>query len=566
LGQHGPRGGVAGVSGPDPALPPGAAAAAPRRAGLLRSTAVFSAMTLVSRISGLVRDQVYAAVFGANPAMDAFLVAFRIPNFLRRLSAEGSFSMAFVPVLSEYRERRDHAAVRELVDRVAGTLLAVLLVLTALAVLAAPWVIRVFAPGFDAEGPQGQLATEMLRITFPYLLFISMASLAGGVLNSYQRFAVPALSPVLLNISMITAALALAPRLEQPVMALAWGVLVAGVLQLGFQLPSLARLGLLPRPRWGAAHEGVRRVMKLMVPTLFGSSVAQLNLLLNTVVASMLVGGSVTWLYLGDRLLEFPLGMFGVAIGAVILPHLSRRHAAADPDGYSKALDWGLRLCLMIAVPACLGLMLCAEPLVATLFQHGRFTAYDTRMAQLAVVALSTALPAFLLVKVLAPAFYSRQDTRTPVKAGVTAVLANLLAIALFLALALALTGAGREAWAQGGGDVQAALKALPGAHACLALATAAAGWTNAVQLWWYLRKAGVFRPEPGWGRLARQLIVASAAMAVVVLAILSAWDGWTAWHWSERAWKLAVLVGSGAAVYAVALWLQGIRPRDLRH
>lgn len=566
MGQHGLRGGAARVSRPDPALPPGAAAAAPRRAGLLRSTAVFSAMTLVSRVSGLVRDQVYAAVFGANPAMDAFLVAFRIPNFLRRLSAEGSFSMAFVPVLSQYREQRDHAAVKELVDRVAGTLLAALLALTALAVLAAPWVIRVFAPGFDADGPQGQLATEMLRITFPYLLFISMASLAGGVLNSYQRFAVPALSPVLLNISMITAALALAPRMEQPVTALAWGVLAAGVLQLGFQLPWLARLGLLPRPRWGAGHEGVRRVMALMVPTLFGSSVAQLNLLLNTVVASMLVGGSVTWLYLGDRLLEFPLGMFGVAIGAVILPHLSRRHAAADPDGYSKALDWGLRLCLMIAVPACLGLMLCAEALVATLFQHGRFTAYDTRMAQLVVVALSTALPAFLLVKVLAPAFYSRQDTRTPVKAGVTAVLANLVAIALFLALALTLTGAGREAWAQAGGDLQAALKALPGAHACLALATAAAGWTNALQLWWYLRRAGVFRPEPGWGRLARQLLVASAAMAIAVLALLSAWDGWTGWHWSERVWKLAVLVGSGAAVYAAALWLQGIRPRDLRH
>lgn len=566
MGQHGLRGGAARVSRPDPALPPGAAAAAPCRAGLLRSTAVFSAMTLVSRVSGLVRDQVYAAVFGANPAMDAFLVAFRIPNFLRRLSAEGSFSMAFVPVLSQYREQRDHAAVKELVDRVAGTLLAALLALTALAVLAAPWVIRVFAPGFDADGPQGQLATEMLRITFPYLLFISMASLAGGVLNSYQRFAVPALSPVLLNISMITAALALAPRMEQPVTALAWGVLAAGVLQLGFQLPWLARLGLLPRPRWGAGHEGVRRVMALMVPTLFGSSVAQLNLLLNTVVASMLVGGSVTWLYLGDRLLEFPLGMFGVAIGAVILPHLSRRHAAADPDGYSKALDWGLRLCLMIAVPACLGLMLCAEALVATLFQHGRFTAYDTRMAQLVVVALSTALPAFLLVKVLAPAFYSRQDTRTPVKAGVTAVLANLVAIALFLALALTLTGAGREAWAQAGGDLQAALKALPGAHACLALATAAAGWTNALQLWWYLRRAGVFRPEPGWGRLARQLLVASAAMAIAVLALLSAWDGWTGWHWSERVWKLAVLVGSGAAVYAAALWLQGIRPRDLRH
>ncbi|TYT23930.1 murein biosynthesis integral membrane protein MurJ [Luteimonas viscosa] len=537
-----------------------------RRAGLLRSTAVFSAMTFISRISGLVRDQVYAAVFGANPAMDAFLVAFRIPNFLRRLSAEGSFAMAFVPVLSEYRERRDHAAVKELVDRVAGTLLAVLLVLTAAAVLAAPWVMRVFAPGFDADGEQGRLASDMLRITFPYLLFISMASLAGGVLNSYQRFAVPALSPVLLNISMITAALALAPRMDQPVMALAWGVLAAGVLQFAFHLPSLARLGLLPRPRWGAAHEGVRRVMRLMVPTLFGSSVAQLNLLLNTVVASMLVGGSVTWLYLGDRLLEFPLGMFGVAIGAVILPHLSRRHAAADPEGYSKALDWGLRLCLMIAVPACLGLMLCAEPLVATLFQHGRFTAHDTQMARLTVVALSTALPAFLLVKVLAPAFYARQDTRTPVKAGVLAVVVNVVATVLFLALALACTEAGREAWAQGGGQVRAALKALPGAHACLALATAAAGWTNALQLWWYLRRAGVYRTEPGWGRFARQLLVASAAMVAVVVALLAIWDDWSAWHWTERAWKLALVVGPAALVYAGALWAQGIRPRHLRH
>ncbi len=554
------------MSEPDPTLPPGGAAAEPRRAGLLRSTAVFSAMTLISRVTGLVRDQVYAAVFGANPAMDAFLVAFRIPNFLRRLSAEGSFSMAFVPVLSEYRERRDHAAVKELVDRVAGTLLAVLLVLTALAVLAAPWVMRVFAPGFDADGPQGQLAADMLRVTFPYLLFISMASLAGGVLNSYQRFAVPALSPVLLNVAMITAALALAPRMQQPVMALAWGVLAAGVLQLGFHLPSLARLGLLPRPRWGAAHEGVKRVMRLMVPTLFGSSVAQLNLLLNTVVASMLIGGSVTWLYLGDRLLEFPLGMFGVAIGAVILPHLSRRHAAVDPDGYSKALDWGLRLCLMIAVPACLGLMLCAEALVATLFQHGRFTPYDTAMARITVLALSTALPAFLLVKVLAPAFFSRQDTRTPVKAGVMAVLANIVATVLFLGLVLALTEAGRAAWAEGGGELRAALKALPGAHGCLALATAVAGWTNALQLWWYLRRARVFRPAAGWGRFARQLLVASAAMVAVVLALLSVWDGWTLWHWSERFWKLAALVGCGALAYAAALWLQGIRPRDLRH
>ena len=426
--------------------------------------------------------------------------------------------------------------------------------------------VQAAATLLDQGGEQGELAVRMLRITFPYLLFISMASLAGGVLNSYRRFLVPALSPVLLNLSMISAALALAPRMAEPVVALAWGVLAAGVLQLAFHLPSLARLGLLPLPRWDIAHEGVRRIMKLMVPTLFGSSVAQLNLLLNTVLASFLVGGSVTWLYFSDRLVEFPLGMFGVAIGTVILPHLSSRHASTDQAGFSRALDWGLRLSLLIGVPAALGLMLCAQPLVATLFQHGRFTAQDTLMSSWSLVALATAVPAFLLVKVLAPAFFSRQDTRTPVKAGVVAVLANLAAIAVFLALLLTLTEAGRTAWSQGGGELGAALKALPGAHGCLALATAVAGWTNALQLWWFLRRARVFKPEPGWGRFARQLLVASAAMVVVVLVLLSAWDGCTGWHWSERVWKLAVLVGAGALSYAAVLWLQGIRPRHLRH
>ena len=397
----------------------------PARVGLLRSTAVFSAMTFLSRVSGLARDQVYAGVFGASAAMDAFVVAFRIPNFLRRLSAEGSFSMAFVPVLAEYKARGDHAAVKALVDRVAGTLLAALMVLTALAVIAAPWIMPAFAPGFGADTEQGRLAAEMLRITFPYALFISMAALAGGILNTYGRFAVPALSPVLMNVAMIAAALLFSRFFAQPVMALAWGVFVAGLLQLGVQLPSLARMGLLPRPRWGAMDAGVRRIMKLMVPTLFGASVVQVNLLINTIVASFLIGGSVTWLYYSDRLLEFPLGMFGVAIGTVILPHLSGRHASTDPEGFSKALDWGFRLCLLIGVPACLGLILCAEPLVAALFQHGAFTAADTRMTELSLVAQATAIPAFLLVKVLAPAFYSRQDTKTPVKAALAAVAGN---------------------------------------------------------------------------------------------------------------------------------------------
>ncbi|MFC7300462.1 murein biosynthesis integral membrane protein MurJ [Cognatiluteimonas weifangensis] len=546
--------------GPEPS-----AAAAPR-VGLLRSTAVFSAMTFLSRITGLVRDQVYAAVFGASPMMDAFVVAFRIPNFMRRLSAEGSFSMAFVPVLAEYKARGDHAAVKALVDRVAGTLAAFLLVLTAAAVLAAPWIMPVFAPGFGTETEQGRLAAELLRITFPYALFISLAALAGGILNSYGRFAIPALSPLLMNLSMIAAALCVAPYLAEPVKALAWGVFVAGILQLGFQLPSLQRLGLLPRPRWGVADAGVRKIMRLMVPTLFGASVAQVNLLLNTIMASFLIGGSVTWLYYTDRLLEFPLGMFGVAIGTVILPHLSGRHASTDPQGFSRALDWGFRLCLLIGVPACLGLILCAEPLIATLFQHGNFTAHDTRMSRLSLVAQATAVPAFLLVKVLAPAFYSRQDTRTPVKAAVVAVAGNLLFTVALLAALLLWTEPGRAALAASDGRAFDALGRVSGAHACLALAIALAGWLNAVQLWWYLRRAAVYAVQPGWRRFLRQLAVAAVGMVAVVLALLWLWPDWTTWPWWQRAWRLAVVVGAGALAYAALLWLQGIRPRDLRH
>ena len=536
---------------------------------LLRSTAVFSSMTFISRVSGLVRDQVYAAVFGAGPAMDAFVVAFRIPNFMRRLSAEGSFSMAFVPVLAEYKAKGDQAAVKALIDRVAGTLSAFLLVLVAAAVLAAPWVVRVFAPGFSVGSEQARLATEMLRITFPYVLFISLASMAGGILNSYQRFAIPALSPVLMNLSMIAAALGLVPLMAgwgyEPVVALAWGVFAAGILQLAFHLPSLARLGVLPRPRWGGADPGVRKIMKLMVPTLFGASVAQVNLLINTMMASFLIGGSVTWLYYSDRLLEFPLGMFGVAIGTVILPHLSSRHSATDPLGYSKGLDWGFRLCLMIGIPSCIGLILCAEPLVATLFQYRKFTAFDTRMASLSVMTQSIAVPAFLLVKVLAPAFFSRQDTRTPVKAAVVSVIANAVFTLLLFASLLWFTDIGQAALAKTGGRWFAALEHIPGAHALLALAIALAGWLNALQLWWYLRRESVYQVQPGWGRFLRQISVAGVAMTLVLLALLWLWPDWTPWSWWERALRLAALVGTGGAVYAGFLLLQGIRPRDLR-
>ena len=327
---------------------------------------------------------------------------------------------------------------------------------------------------------------------------------------------------------------------------------------------ALAKLGLLPRPRWGWQHSGVRKILKLMVPTLFGSSVAQLNLLLNTALASFLIVGSVSWLYLTDRLLEFPLGMFGVAIGTVILPHLSKRHAATDSEGYSKALDWGFRLCLLIGVPACLGLVLCAEALIAALFQYGRLTPQDTQMIRLSLMAQSTAVPAFLLVKVLAPAFYSRQDTKTPVKSAVVSVAVNLISTVVLLLLAVYLTDAGRAALARGAGLTQA-LGEVPGAHACLALAIAIAGWTNALQLAWSLRRARVYRRQPGWGRFLRQIGVASLGLSAVVRFLLWLWPGWTGWPWWERAWKLAAVVGAGGAAYGALLWLQGIRPRDLR-
>ena len=530
---------------------------------LLRSSAIFSAMTFVSRVSGLVRDQIYAMVFGANAAMDVFFIAFRIPNFLRRLSAEGSFSMAFVPVLAEYKEKHGPQAVKELVDRVTGALAASLLVLTALVLMFAPQLAQMIAS--KLTGKEHQLLTDLLRITFPYALFISLASLVGSILNSYQRFAIPALSPVLLNLAMIAAALWLTPLMGGSVIALGWGVFAAGILQLVFQLPALARLGLLPRPRLDFAHAGVRKVMKLMVPTLFGSSVVQFNLLFNTWAAAFLLSGSVSWLYYSDRLLEFPLGMFGVAIGSVILPHLSGRHAATDPDGFSKGLDWGFRLCLLIGIPACLGLILCAQPLLSTLFQYRNFDELDVRMSSWSLIAQSTAVPAFLLVKVLAPAFYARQDTRTPVKSAVVSVITNVVCTVLFFAGLLLLSDAGQAAMAKAAGNPLDALAHIPGAHALLALAIAMAGWMNALQLAWYLRRAGVYRRQPGWGRFLRQIGIAAFAMAGVVLLLRGFWTDWSAWAWWERGIRLAALVGMGGGVYGGLLWLQGIRPRDLK-
>jgi putative peptidoglycan lipid II flippase len=374
------------------------------------------------------------------------------------------------------------------------------------------------------------------------------------------------LSPILLNLAMIAAALGLAPLMGGSVKSLAWGVFAAGILQLLFQLPALAKLGLLPRPRLDFAHVGVRKILKLMVPTLFGSSVVQFNLLFNTMAASFLIGGSMTWLYYSDRLLEFPLGMFGVAIGTVILPHLSTRHAATDPDGFSKGLDWGFRLCLLIGLPACAGLILCAEPLMATLFQYRNFSAVDSKMSSWSLIAQSTAVPAFLLVKVLAPAFYARQDTRTPVKAAIVAVLTNAICTVGLFAWLLYATPIGQAALQAAGGSWRQALAGIPGAHALLALAIAIAGWVNALQLAWLLRRAGVYRRQPGWARFLWRLAAATLTLVAVVLAFRLAWLDWSGWAWWERGWRLAAMVGSGGVAYAGVLLALGMRPRDLRH
>jgi putative peptidoglycan lipid II flippase len=514
---------------------------------MLRSTAVFSAMTLLSRIAGYLRDWLQASLFGAGPAVSAFVVAYRIPNYLRRIFAEGSFSSAFVPVLMEFKQRGDERALQDFLDHVAGALLAIVVVVSGLGMLLAPWIARLFLLFADeSKSEMVGMTAEMLRITFPYLTFISMTALAGAVLNSFRHFGLPALTPVLHNLGVIAAMLLLGNMLNVPAKALAWGVLGAGILQLLLLWPAMGRLGLRPRIKLNLRHEGVRRVFKLMLPTIFSSSVSQVNLLVGTVFASLLVVEAQSWLYYSDRLTELPLGLFGVAIGTVILPQLSRHFADADAPGYSRSLDWGLRMVLLVGMPAALGLALLAEPLTASLFNYGAFTAEDTRMVGYSLTAMSIGIPAFMLSKVLLPAFYARQDTRTPMRAALLTVLANVLLTIAFVT----------PLWLQG----------IKAAHTGIAAATALAGMFNAALLWRYLRQQGVYNAEPGWGRWVLRIVLAMIAMATVVLGVRG-WVGeWAAlptlWRWL---WLLAA-VAAGAVAYGTVLLLSGLRPRHLRH
>ena len=503
---------------------------------LLKVLATVSGMTFISRVLGFVRDAIIARVFGAGLMTDAFFVAFKIPNLLRRLFAEGAFSQAFVPILAEYKNRRGAEDTRLLVDHVSGVLALALFVVSALGVLAAPVIIYVTAPGFAATPDKYALAVQLLRITFPYILFISLTAFAGAILNTHSRFSVPAFTPVLLNVSFIVFALWAAPHFDPPVLALAWAVFAGGVLQLAFQIPFLTRLKLLPRFKADFSDPGVRRVLRQMGPAVFGVSIGQISLVINNVFASFLVTGSVSWLYYADRLMEFPTGMLGVALGTILLPSLAKHYASSSTDAYSRLLDWGLRITLMLAVPAAVALALLAVPLVTTLFQYGAFSATDTFATRNAVIAYSAGLVALILVKVLAPGFYARQDIRTPVKIAIV----TLLVTQAFNAVLI---------W--------------PLRHAGLALSISLGACLNAGLLFTLLRRRGIYQPQPGWGTFVLKLALAVSVMGVAIWYASGETSAWLAAGAVHRVTWLTGIVVLGAAAYFATLWMVGFRLSD---
>lgn len=495
-------------------------------------------MTFISRIMGFIRDMVLAQMFGAEASMDAFYLAFRIPNFMRRLFAEGAFSQAFVPVLAEYQKTRSEADVRVFLARIAGNMSAVLTMVTIIGILASPIIIYVFAPGFGDDSIRHNLAVKMLQLTFPYLMLISLTAMAGAILNTYGYFGVPAFTPVFLNISMIIAAVYLSPKFNVPVLALAWGVLIAGVVQLLFQAPFLMTKRLLVKPQVVFADEGVRKVLRLMVPALFGVSVAQLNLMVDTIFASFLQVSSVTWLYYTDRLTDFPLGVFGVAIATVILPHLSRNHAVKSTTDYSKALDWALRILLLIGMPAAVGLVFFSMPMITSFFAYGKFSAFDALQTQKSLITLSIGLPAFMSVKVLASGFYAKQNIKTPVKVGVISMIVNSIFCAILV---------------------------MPLAHAGLTLASSISSYVNSGILLILLIKRDIYLPRPGWLKFALQLLFANTMLIIFLINITSNVSYWMDLSRLNRIGILLTYIFFAFIVYVVSLLVSGVRVNQFK-
>ncbi|VXB27367.1 conserved hypothetical protein; putative inner membrane protein [Pseudomonas sp. 8AS] len=505
---------------------------------LLKSLAAVSSLTMLSRVLGFVRDTLIARIFGAGVASDAWVVAFKLPNLLRRIFAEGAFSQAFVPILAEYKTQQGDEAARTFVAYVSGLLTLVLALVTLLGILAAPWIVWISAPGFADEADRFGLTVDLLQVTFPYILLISLSSLAGAVLNTWNRFSVPAFVPTLLNVSMIIFMLFLAPYFDPPIMALAWAVLVGGLLQMLYQLPHLKKIGMLVLPRLSFRDTGVWRVLKQMGPAIFGVSVSQISLIINTIFASFLVAGSVSWMYYADRLMELPSGVLGVALGTILLPALSKTYSSANREDYSRLLDWGLRLCFLLVLPSALALAVLAEPLTVSLFQYGKFTASDADMTQRALIAYSVGLLGITLIKILAPGFYAQQNIKTPVKIAVVSLLATQLMNVLFVFV-------------------------IPLAHAGLALSISLAACLNAALLYWRLCKGGLYQPQAGWLLFLGKL---SLALLVMVVALLLAMHFMPPWADDGMLWRLlrlAALVLGGGLVYFCVLVLLGFRLRD---
>ncbi|VUD68265.1 putative lipid II flippase MurJ [Thalassocella blandensis] len=512
--------------------------------GLLRSSVIVSAMTMLSRVLGLARDVVFARYIGAEANADAFFVAFKVPNFLRRLFAEGAFSQAFVPVLSEYRANGSQAAVQHFIDRVAGCLGVSLIVLCSIVVLASPVFTALVGFGFYLHDPaKFWLTSDLLRITFPYLFLISLTGFAGAILNSYDRFAIPAITPVFLNISLIFAAAIASSWFSEPAMALAWGVIIAGSIQLLFQVPFLLRLGLLPHPKVDWQDESVRKVLRLMAPAMFGVSVSQINLLFDTILASLLPTGSVSWLYFSDRLVELPLGVFGVGIATVVLPNLSRDFAKGA-ERFSQTLDWAMRMVLLIALPATAALIFLADPILYTLFQYGKTTTSDVLMSGMSLKAYAIGLSAFMLIKILASGFFSRQDTRTPVKIGIIAMVANMVLNVVFVLPFYF--------WFQAG-------------HVGLALATSMSAFLNAALLFRGLRQCGAYTPLAGWAVFIGRIGVSITVMLIGMWVLQTQLKPFAELTWLVRCFQLAGLVVIGGLGFLLSLVLLGFRLRDLR-
>ncbi len=513
-----------------------------------RSTAIVGATTLLSRVTGLLRDMVQLAMI-PTAALEVFVLANQIPNLLRRLFAEGAFSQAFVPVVAEYKANRSQGEVRDLVDSVAGTFTLVLTVITAIGVIAAPIVVFLCAPGFATkEGGQFELATQMLRWSFPYLLFVSLTSLAGGVLNSYQKFALPAFSSVVLNVTLIVFAAVLSPYFERPVMALAVGVFVGGVLQLAIQVPALIKLGVLRRPRWNRQHEAVSRIARLMGPAIIGSSMGQLSIMVSTGIASLLADASMAWLYAADRLVEFPLGVFSIALATVILPSLSAHHARSSPDEFSQTLSWAIRLVCLIVVPASIALFVLAGPLTVAIYHRGKFSAFDVEMTRIALMAFSFALLGWSLIKVLAPGYYARQDTKAPVKVAIRA-------LGLTMALNVVVVGV----------LLATDRREMPGMHALLALTNGVGALFNAGWLYVGLRRTNVLYADSRNRRMILRIVAASVAMGLFLWWFGGSVQEWLAAPDSRRIVWLSALVVGGAALYFACLWLFGARGEHFR-